>query len=170
MATYRHDPDLEFLRHCHRDDLDLLVSVLIYDPKDGLARITETLTYDPQYKKHKPNHPRYWDAIAAEVQTFGANSFATLLRWGKGVLYREILTDACDKMKVNYNSKSSVETIEMNLLMKILEKSLEKMTPAQLKTVAEELQTGYSNPTPELLTMAIQAGIKTSGFAAYQMA
>ncbi|MCE1424062.1 DUF3944 domain-containing protein, partial [Enterobacter hormaechei] len=22
MATYRHDPDLEFLRHCHRDDLD----------------------------------------------------------------------------------------------------------------------------------------------------
>ncbi|MCG9434824.1 DUF3944 domain-containing protein, partial [Escherichia coli] len=24
MATYRHDPDLEFLRHCHRDDLDLL--------------------------------------------------------------------------------------------------------------------------------------------------
>ncbi|WP_445441349.1 DUF3944 domain-containing protein, partial [Citrobacter freundii] len=19
MATYRHDPDLEFLRHCHRD-------------------------------------------------------------------------------------------------------------------------------------------------------
>ena len=74
MATYRHDPDLEFLRHCHRDDLDLLVSVLICDPKDGLARITETLTYDPQYKKHKPNHPRYWDAIAAEVQTFGANS------------------------------------------------------------------------------------------------
>ena len=112
MATYRHDPDLEFLRHCHRDDLDLLVSVLICDPKDGLARITETLTYDPQYKKHKPNHPRYWDAIAAEVQTFGANSFATLLRWGKGVLYREILTDACDKMKVNYNNKSSVETIE----------------------------------------------------------
>ena len=170
MATYRHDPDLEFLRHCHRDDLDLLVSVLICDPKDGLARITETLTYDPQYKKHKPNHPRYWDAIAAEVQTFGANSFATLLRWGKGVLYREILTDACDKMKVNYNNKSSVETIEMNLLMKILEKSPEKMTPDQLKTVAEELQTGYSNPTPELLTMAIQAGIKTSGFAAYQMA
>ncbi len=66
-------------------------------------------------------------------------------------------------MKVNYNNKSSVETIEMNLLMKILEKSLEKMTPDQLKTVAEELQTGYSNPTPELLTMAIQAGIKTSG-------
>jgi hypothetical protein len=91
MATYRHDPDLEFLRHCHRDDLDLLVSVLICDPKDGLARITETLTYDPQYKKHKPNHPRYWDAIAAEVQTFGANSFATLLRWGKGVLYRKFL-------------------------------------------------------------------------------
>ena len=40
MATYRHDPDLEFLRHCHRDDLDLLVSVLIC-PKDGEARITE---------------------------------------------------------------------------------------------------------------------------------
>lgn len=54
MATYRHDPDLEFLRHCHRDDLDLLVSVLICDPKDGLARITETLTYDPQYKNTSP--------------------------------------------------------------------------------------------------------------------
>ncbi|HFQ8553734.1 TPA: DUF3944 domain-containing protein [Escherichia coli] len=45
MATYRHDPDLEFLRHCHRDDLDLLVSVLICDPKDGLARILTFSTY-----------------------------------------------------------------------------------------------------------------------------
>lgn len=63
-------------------------------------------------------------------------------------------------MKVNYNSKSSVETIETNLLMKIPEKSLEKMTPEELKTVAEGLQTGHSNPTPELLTVAIQAEIK----------
>ncbi|WP_416041696.1 DUF3944 domain-containing protein [Edwardsiella ictaluri] len=170
MATYLHDPDLRFLRHCDGDDLDLLVSVLTHDPKDGLARITETLTHDPKYQKHYPNHPRYWEAIAAEVQTFGANSFVTLLRGGKGVCYREVLTDACDKMKVNYNTKSSIESIEMNMLMKILEKSLTELDSQDLQAISEELGTGYTNPTPEVLMMAIQAGIKTSGFAAYQMA
>ncbi|MGY0150557.1 DUF3944 domain-containing protein [Edwardsiella tarda] len=170
MATYLHDPDLRFLRHCDCDDLDLLVSVLTHDPKDGLARITETLTQDPKYQKYHPNHPRYWEAIAAEVQTFGANSFVTLLRGGKGVCYREVLTDACDKMKVNYNTKSSIESIEMNMLMKILEKSLTDLSSQDLQAISEELGTGYANPTPEVLMMAIQAGIKTSGFAAYQMA
>ena len=85
------------------------------------------------------------------------------------MLYREILTDACDKMKVNYNNKSSVETIEMNLLMKIPEKSLEKMTPDQLKTVAEELQTGQQ-PHAGVADHGNPCGDKTSGFAAYQMA
>lgn len=42
----------------------------------------------------------------------GANTFATMFRGGKGVPYKEVLEDVYDKMKVNFNKDSSVETIE----------------------------------------------------------
>ena len=72
-------------------------------------------------------------------------------------------------MKVNYNSKSSVETIEMNLLMKILEKSLEDdARPAKDcgGRIADRLQQSHTGAADH----GNPGGDKTSGFAAYQMA
>ncbi|EMH38121.1 hypothetical protein HMPREF1428_01328, partial [Helicobacter pylori GAM83T] len=45
---------------------------------------------------------------------------------GTGVLYREILCEVCNKLKVNYNKKSDTTLIEENMLSSILQKSLEK--------------------------------------------
>ena len=45
---------------------------------------------------------------------------------GEGTIYREILHDVCDRLKVNYNKGSSIQGIEMNLLQKALEDSFEK--------------------------------------------
>jgi uncharacterized protein YaaW (UPF0174 family) len=67
--------------------------MLIKD-KDGDTRITEELTTNDRFKTHSPDHRRYLELIAAEIQFFGENSFATMLKGGKGVLYREVLTDA----------------------------------------------------------------------------
>ncbi len=44
----------------------------------------------------------------------------------KGVLYKEILCDSCDHLKVNYNEKSETSLIEQNMLSKLLKDSLEK--------------------------------------------
>ncbi|GAA8054423.1 hypothetical protein Neuguinea42_13000 [Helicobacter pylori] len=46
----------------------------------------------------------------------------------EGVLYKEILCDVCDHLKVNYNEKSNASLIEENMLAKILEKRLEEIS------------------------------------------
>jgi len=122
--AYREDSDLAFLGELESKDLDDLVYCLTHD-KDGSVRLTEELTMSELYKRYYPDHHKYWELIAAELQCFGANSFATMLRGGKGVLYKEILTDVCDKLKVNYNKNADVEVIEQNMLMKILEDAIE---------------------------------------------
>jgi uncharacterized protein YaaW (UPF0174 family) len=167
--AYREDSDLVFLRDCSSEDLDVLVQIITKN-KNGNDRFTEELTTSERFKQHNPDHRQYWDLIAAEIQCFGANTFATMLRGGEGILYKEVLTDACDKMKVNYNYDAPVEVIEMNLLMKILTDSMEKMTPEELETLVKELDLKTTNFTKQAVITAVQAGIRLSGFAAYKMA
>jgi len=167
--AYRNDEDLEFLRNISSENLSDLVYCLTHD-KDGEVRYTEELTASELYKTHCPDHSKYWESIAAEIQCFGANSFATLLRKGKGVEYKEILKDVCDKMKVNYSKDSNVERIENNLLMKILTDALEKMSPEELKELAEA--TGVkntSNITAQAMVGVFQAVFRMGGFKSYQL-
>lgn len=167
--AYREDEDLSFLSKCTDSDLNGLVECLIYD-KDGETRWTEELSTTEAYKAYKPQHSRYWREIAAEVQCFGGNTFATLIRGGKGVKYKEVLIDVCSKMKVNYNKNSSVETIEQCLLLKVLQDALEKMTSEELKEFASEIGVkNTSGLTPETLVTAFQVIFKAGGFKSYKL-
>lgn len=167
--AYRNDNDLDILRQVDSEDLNDLVYCLTHN-KDGCNRLTEELTLSDLYKEHYPDHTKYWHLIAAEIQCFGANTFATILRGGKGVLYKEILMDVCDKMKVNYNKDSSTEKIESNLLMKILTDALEKMSPEELRELAEAL--GLDNVSilnAEAFVGIFQAVFRAGGFKSYQL-
>lgn len=167
--AYRYDPDLEFLEQIESQDLNELVYCLTHD-RDGSPRLTEELTTAALYKQHNPDHHAYWQLIAAEIQCFGANTFATLLRGGKGVEYREVLIDVCDKMKVNYSKDASVERIENNLLLKVLNDALEKMSPEELRELAESI--GVTNValfTPEAMLGVFQAVFRAGGFKSYQL-
>lgn len=167
--AYRHDQDLEFLGEIKSEDLGDLVYCITHN-KDGDARWTEELTMSELYKQHHPDHHQYWGLVAAEIQCFGANTFAPVFRGGKGVLYKEVLTDVCDKLKVNYNKNSSVDQIENNLLMKILTDALEKMSPEELKELAEA--TGVKNTgtvTAQTMVGVFQAVFRAGGFKSYQL-
>lgn len=167
--AYRNDPDLEFLGQCTSKDLDDLVYCLTHD-KDGEPRRTEELTKTSLYKQHHPDHHQYWELIAAEVQCFGANSLVTVLRGGKGIPYKEVLTDVCDKMKVNYNKDSDVATIEKNLLMKILKDSVEKMSAEEVRNLADSVGIkNFNNITPEALIGGFQVIFQIGGFKSYQL-
>lgn len=167
--AYREDSDLEFLGELDSESLNDLVYCLMHD-KDGSQRFTEELSMSESYKKYNPDHKLYWKEIAAEVQCFGGNTFATFFRGGKGVLYKEVLTDVCDKMNVNYNKDSSSEKIEHNLLMKILTEALEKMSPEELKELAESLGVNNSNLlTTEAAIGTFQALFRAGGFKSYQL-
>ena len=161
--AYRFDPDLEFLSKLTSKELDPLVHVLVYD-KDNKIRYTEEITSNEKFKQFNPNHSMYWDIIAEEIQRFGGNSFINILRGGKGVLYKEILCDVCDKVKVNYRKDSSIERIESNLLQKILLDAVEKMNSEELKTVVTELNLSTTNYTPQAVTAALQLALSSSVF------
>lgn len=166
--AYRSDKDIEFIGELKSEDLNDLVYCLTHD-KDGSTRITEELTQNPRYKLHYPNHNLYWTVIACEIQCFGANSIATLLRGGEGVPYREVLTDVCDRLGVNYNKKASVEIIEENLLMKIVTDAVGKMTDDEIKELAESVGFSKVSASKEFLLGAFQAVFKAGGFKSYQL-
>lgn len=167
--AYRYDHDLEFLKNCSSQELNDLVRCLIYD-KDGKTRLTEELTMSDVYKKYAPNHKMYWENIAAEIQCFGANTFVTLFRGGKGVPYREVLCDVCDKLKVSYNKESSTIDIEERLFLNTLNKALDKMSIEERKQFAQEFGgISLNNLTPQFLGMAFQAAFRHGGFASYKL-
>ena len=167
--AYRDDADLKFLSEMSSSDLDSLVQCLVFD-KDGKKRHTEELSSSSGYKKSYPNQNEYWQDIAAEIQTFGANSLATLVRGGKGVLYKEVLIDVANKLKANFNSKSDVSNIEQALLMKVLEGALNKMTAEEREALAKEAGlSAIAQLAPDAAIAIFMAAFKAGGFQSYQL-
>lgn len=165
---YRYDSDLEIFQECSSEELNDLVQLLIYD-KDGAQRITENLTSFEEYKKYSPDHKKYWQKIAEEIQHYGGNSFVNVFR-GTGVLYREVLYDVCDKMKVNYNKNASTMRIEDQLLGKLLEEAIEKMDDEERRKLAKEI--GLNNTasfSAESLMGCFFAVFQMGGFKSYQL-
>lgn len=168
--AYRKDKDLEFIQEMKSRDLHDLVESITKD-KDGTVRMTEELTEKDVYKEHYPNHIKYWKIVAAELQCFGANSFATLLRGGEGVLYREVLQDVCDKSKVNYNKNQSIVSIENQLLIKLLGDATKGMSESARAEFAELVGLNAAKTlSPEGMMAAAQVAFVAGGFQSYRMA
>lgn len=108
-----------------------MFDALVYD-EDGTLRMNEELTSSTEYKKYGNNYAKYPKRIAEELQCYGGNTFINFFR-NEGVLYKKILCDACDHLKVSYNEKSNTSWIEQNILAKLLKDSLEQMSKKVLK-------------------------------------
>ncbi|GAA7295802.1 hypothetical protein HpM040_01160 [Helicobacter pylori] len=72
------------------------------------------------------------------MQCYGGNTFINFFR-NEGVLYKEILCDACDHLEVSYNKSSKTSWIEQNMLAKLLKDGLERMSKKDLKELRHEL-------------------------------
>ena len=166
---YKKDPDLEFLQLCENEDLKVLVDFLTRG-KNKKLRWTERLSVEPRFKECGEDYKKVWDLIAGELQLCGADSIASLVRRGEGVLYRDILIAAAKRLKVNFNPKSSVDKIELNLLMKVVEKSLEKMTDEEKREFAKAMNLKVEQLSAAVIMAALQTAIRVGGFEAYQLA
>lgn len=160
---FSYDSDLRFLENLTDEQLEPLVRILTKD-KDGNPRLTEQLMSEDRYVRHQPEHSKYWDLIAAEYEDFGSNTF------GGKKPYREILCNVCDKQDVNYNRNSGIELIEENLLQKALRDALDQMSAEQLEEIAKELDIKTTDFTAEAVWLALQAAIRSGGFAPYLIA
>ena len=174
--SYRDDPGLAFLQFCSHADLRDLADILTTDK--GSRRHTEQLSAEPTFFDNRDDLTKVWHLIAAELQRFGGNTVVSLLfRGGKGVLYREILADVCGHLKTEIRDGEDFSPIESRVLLKVLEKSLEKMTEEErakfVKSAAGMFANGQFNPaaaTPAAILAALQAAFAMGGFAAYQIA
>ncbi|GAA8114747.1 hypothetical protein Kazakh3194_02190 [Helicobacter pylori] len=128
---------MEFLKRLSSNDLKDLFDAFVYD-EDGALRMNEKLTNSTEYKRCSHDYAKYPRRIAEELQRYGGNTFANFFR-DEGVLYKEILCDVCDHLKVNYNEESPTSLIEKNMLSKLLKDSLEKMSGREIKELCDEL-------------------------------
>ncbi len=167
--AYRYDSDLEFLKRLSSNDLKDLFDALVYD-KDGTLRMNEELTNSTEYKRYGSDYAKYAERIAEELQHYGGNTFINFFR-NEGVLYKEILCDACDHLKVSYNEKSNISLIEENMLSSILQKSLEKMSDEEIRELCDELGVKNTNKLgKQALSTAALTLFKMGGFKSYQLA
>ncbi|MCQ2720989.1 DUF3944 domain-containing protein [Helicobacter pylori] len=170
--AYRYDSDLEFLKRLSSNDLKDLFDVLVYD-EDGALRMNEELTNSTEYKRYGSDYAKYPRRIAEELQCYGGNTFINFFR-DEGVLYKEILCDACDHLKVNYNEESPTSLIEKNMLSKLLKDSLEKMSGREIKELGHELDMSNIDKTisenKQLLIASVLTLFKAGGSHSYALA
>lgn len=161
--------NLNFIRNCSNEDLKILVDYITKDEK-GKTRYTECLTSKECYKQNYPdNIAAFSDEIIHELSRFGGNTLMNIIRGG-GVSYKELLCDVCDKMKVNYNKKSSIEVIENNFLQTILINSLEDMSHEDMKALIDSMEIRTMGFGKQAMVAAIQTAILNGGFTPYKMA
>ena len=73
-------------------------------------------------------------------------------------------------MKINYSKNASVDEMEENLLQKVIEDMIEKMSIEEKKEFLEELGVKLNDFSKASITMAIQSTLKQDRFLAYQLA
>ncbi len=163
---------MEFLKQLSSNDLKDLFDVIVYD-EDGTLRMNEDLTNSTEYKRYGRDYAKYPRRIAEELQCYGGNSFMNFFR-DEGVLYKEILCDACDHLKVNYNEESATSLIEQNMLSKLLKDSLENMSGREIKELCDEL--GMTNidkvigENKQVLIASVLTLFQTGGSHSYALA
>ena len=157
------------MRYADPEDLRILTDYITMNRK-GNPRFNEGLTTTPEYARYYPDGLNNMvDSIVEEFQYYGGNTVLNFMR-GRGAGYREILCDVCHRMRVNFNRKSSVEVIEMNLLHSILIKSLEDMDTESLKELLDSLNIKTTKFDKQAMVAAVQIAIRKGGFAAYKIA
>ncbi len=73
--------------------------------------------------------------IATYTREMGSNDIARLFRGGEGVHYEEIVLDVGEKLKANVDKANSVEINEKQILLKMFEDALERMTDDEKRAI-----------------------------------
>ena len=135
---YRPDKDLCFLQFCPHEDLQQLTKVLT--SSNGTRRISELLTKDRRYADNRDDLTKIWELVAAELQRFGADTVASLVRGGKGVCYAEILKEVAKRCSVKPIKSETTADLEVRVVVSLLEKALEKMSKKDAEEFFREIQ------------------------------
>ena len=128
------------LRQADIDDLRVLVEILTDNGKGRMSLSGDACKKLENALENAVNRESDLRSLASdiakEIELFGGNSIINLFR-GRGVPYDEIVCDVADHFKVNYNKGQDTASIELQILMKVLEKSFQEMPDEQKKNFCE---------------------------------
>ncbi len=167
MANYREDPDLlNLLTAASPEDIAILIDIVTDSGKGRVSLSDDTLV--KLVEQRDSASPATLLLLAAEIQQFGGNSLVSLFRGGKGVPYHEIAYDVASHVDANCNDKQDIAQIETAILLKIVEKSLDKMSEDEKKEFFGQFGITYQGIGPTAMAALITA-VRASGFAFYKM-
>ncbi|MEM1136371.1 MAG: DUF3944 domain-containing protein, partial [Bacteroidota bacterium] len=152
------DPDLTFLQYSSQKELDVLVNYLTRMP-NGRKRLQAKLMHYDRVQAHFPDHKKYWNLIAAEIQNYGGHLFANFIT-GKGVPYRSILERVCKKSGIKNIADKSSSKLEIMLISKILMDSMQKMSSQELQDFISQMGINPHDYTRKTLNKDIKRLIK----------
>jgi uncharacterized protein YaaW (UPF0174 family)/GTPase SAR1 family protein len=110
-------------------------------------------------------------SIANYLRQMGSNDIATLLRGGDGVLYEEVVLDVGQKLNAKVKSSYSVEKNEEQILLKMFEDALERMTDDEKRSILLSMGISeYSIPMGAIGVAAVQNLLRElGGFSIYRV-
>ena len=140
------DKDLFFLTECTHKQLQILVKWIVYDPVDGKKRLRENMSKIDNFQSNYNYHAnKLVPQIIDEIHGFGAN---VLIKQNS---YREILKKVCDKLGVNYHPLIETERLEIEMLKRIWDLELNKLTLQDIEQISLELVRDYNKYTDGVL-------------------
>ncbi|WP_165087553.1 YaaW family protein [Caballeronia sp. SBC2] len=159
----------QLLQNADTDDLDVLVDYLT-DKGEGRVSldgaVCERLVACKRDSKYSFDDR---DLIASEIRLFGGNTLVNMLR-RVGVSYDEVVRDVASNLKVRFTKATPLVSVESDILIKILQRAVEKMSDAErdelLKAIDMKNLVGAG---PAAVTAAI-AAMRVGGFATYKLA
>lgn len=169
MAMKISDPDLAFLASADNDDVGVLIDHITDKGEGRISLASETCKTLSEAKASSQITLAVRVLMAEEIQRFGGNSLANLLR-GSGVPYKEAVCDVARHVKANFNPKSDVGTIELAIVETVLTQSVEKMSEKEKADLFAEFGAQYTKGPGPFVMGALQAAIRASGFGAYKLA
>lgn len=164
------DPDLaDVLLGGSADDVGLLIDVIT---DNGSGRISVSSSVTRQLNAAKANGPDEVARalIAEELSRFGGNSLMNLARGGRGVPYREVLSDVISHTGASAVDRTDCAAMEMAVIVKVLEQSLSRMSEEDKATLFKSVGAPYRAGMGPAALAALIATISASGMASYSVA
>jgi uncharacterized protein YaaW (UPF0174 family) len=107
--------------------------------------------------------------VADYLRKMGSNDFATVFRGGEGVEYDEVVLDVGRKLKAKVQSNFSVQKNEEQILFKMFEGALEKMSDKEKRELFKSMGLKEKEfPTGSAAAIVAQLVANYSGFAVYR--
>lgn len=168
MSTNYLDPDLSQLLHAGDiEDIAILIDLMTDSGKGRISMSREVRDKLVAAKSNSCVSPAARDTIISELQRFGGNSLANLLRGGKGVSYRQIVTDVAEHLKAADKLPKEIGQIESAILLQVVTKSLDRMSDDEKVNFFGQFGVAFDRAKASAAEASLRQQVVQGGFAGY---